>query len=132
MLHPSHPHTTPQVDYVALMTKDRFVEVQAHLSFELPGSMRYPTDPFRKLRYVDKALLLAATWAWDPEPFACLDESRVATHSQYCPFRQQMMCKPIKDGLHRVHLCLRERLPLRVGVVPRGSCRHAAPARAAN
>jgi len=86
------------VDYVALMTKDRFVEVQAHLSFELPGSMRYPTDPFRKLRYVDKALLLAATWAWDPEPFACLDESRVATHSQYCPFRQQMMCKPIKDG----------------------------------
>ena len=80
------------------MTKDRFVEVQAHLSFELPGSMRYPTDPFRKLRYVDKALLLAATWAWDPEPFACLDESRVATHSQYCPFRQQMMCKPIKDG----------------------------------
>ena len=35
----------------------------------------------------------------DPEPFACLDESRLRLSSRYCSFATTLLCKPIKHGL---------------------------------
>ena len=36
--------------------------------------------------------------AWDVEPDATLDESRLRLHSRFCSFVTEMICKPIKTG----------------------------------
>ena len=62
------------------------------------GDTSYPDDPLRKMRSFNDKLEGRTQLGWDPEPFACLDESRLALVSRFCPFIQTLICKPIPVG----------------------------------
>ena len=51
-----------------------------------------------KLKQVNDWLRDNCERAWDIEPDATLDESRLRLHSRFCSFVTQMICKPIKEG----------------------------------
>lgn len=84
--------------HVALMKEDRYNQILTHLSFMPVGSTDFPDDPLRKMRSFNDGLEQRTILGWDPEPFATLDESRLALASRFCPFIQTLLCKPIPIG----------------------------------
>ena len=58
----------------------------------------YPGNKLAKLKQVNDWLRDNCERAWDIEPDATLDESRLRLHSRFCSFVTQMICKPIKEG----------------------------------
>jgi hypothetical protein len=82
----------------------RFVPVHckvilAALSFMRPDDTRWEGKKERKILPVDEALRQRARKAWDREPDAVPDESRLKLSSRYCSFVTTLLCKPIKHGL---------------------------------
>jgi hypothetical protein len=62
------------------MTKKRFEEIYANLSFMMPGSTQFPRDRLRKIRHVNDYLLSRAQAAWNIEQDAAIDESMIPTY----------------------------------------------------
>ena len=84
------------------MRLDRFKLINSHLSFMLADDNSNREGPFAKLRKiydVSEWLRDACQRAWDPEPDAVPDESRLRLSSRYCSFATTLLCKPIKHGL---------------------------------
>jgi hypothetical protein len=81
------------------MTESRFEMLISALSFMDPEDDRWPTDKLRKILEVTHYLGVACRAAWDVEPDAIPDESRLKLSSRYCSFTTTLLCKPIKHGL---------------------------------
>ena len=58
----------------------------------------YAPNKLAKLKRVNDLLRNNCERAWDVEPDATLDESRLRLHSRFCSFVTEMICKPIKTG----------------------------------
>ena len=76
------------------MKKDRHLEILSHLSFALPGVTKYAGNKLQKLKEVNDLLRDNCERAWDVEPDATLDESRLRLHSRYCSFVTQVRLYP--------------------------------------
>ena len=64
-----------------------------------PSHREGPFAKIRKIYDVNEWLRAACQRAWDPEPDAVPDESRLRLSSRYCSFTTTLLCKPIKHGL---------------------------------
>ena len=62
------------------------------------GDTKHAGNKLAKLKTVNDWLRDNCERAWDIEPEATLDESRLRLHSRYCSFVTEMICKPIKTG----------------------------------
>ena len=78
------------------MKSDRHKEILSYLSFMRPGTP-LTDDKLRKLRELDDWLKKNCQLAWDIEPHATIDESRLRMYSRFCSFVWTMLCKPIKQ-----------------------------------
>ena len=77
----------------------------------------YAPNKLAKLKRVNDLLRKNCERAWDVEPDATLDESRLRLHSRFCSFVTEMICKPIKTGCHLLRQLLEERVSLHLGMV---------------
>lgn len=84
------------------MRLDRFKLINYQLSFMMAdddSNKEGANAKIRKIFDVTEWLRAACQRAWDPEPDAVPDESRLRLSSRYCSFATTLLCKPIKHGL---------------------------------
>ena len=88
------------------MKKERYFEILANLSFINPyDETSHRGDKLRKIRFVVNYLGDRAKKAFTLLQKFAIDETMIATNSRYCPYKQLMKCKPIKNGIKVFDLC---------------------------